>query len=47
MRKLHEVGQGLMEYSLLIVLIAVLVMVVLYFIGPSAGNMLADVASSF
>ena len=47
MKTFNESGQGLMEYSLVIVLIAVLVMITLFFIGPGVVNMLTDVAASF
>ncbi len=47
MKKFNESGQGLLEYSLAIVLIAILVMVTLFFIGPGVVNMLTDVVASF
>jgi pilus assembly protein Flp/PilA len=36
-------GQGLMEYALLIVLIAIVVMAVLILLGPAVGNLFSNV----
>ncbi len=47
MKKLSESGQSLMEYSLAIVLIAVLVMATVYFLGPSTANMFVTIADKF
>ncbi len=47
MKTFNESGQGLLEYSLAIVLIAILVMVTLFFIGPGVVDMLTDVVASF
>ena len=47
MKIFNECGQGILEYSLAIVLIAILVMVTLFFIGPGVVNMLTDVVASF
>ena len=45
--KLNESGQSLMEYSLAIVLIAVLVMATVYFLGPSTANMFVNIVDKF
>jgi len=47
MKTFNESGQGLLEYSLAIVLIAILVMVTLIFIGPAVVNMFTDVVALF
>jgi pilus assembly protein Flp/PilA len=40
---IHEKGQGLVEYALIFMLIAVIVIVLVYFLGPSVGNMYSQV----
>ena len=44
--ELHSEGQGLVEYALIISFVAVIVIVVLYLIGPAVGNMFSNVVSS-
>ncbi len=39
----HQEGQGLLEYALIISIVAVIVIVVLYLIGPAVGNMFSNV----
>ncbi len=39
----HQEGQGFLEYALIISIVAVIVIVVLYFIGPAVGNMFSNV----
>jgi pilus assembly protein Flp/PilA len=36
-------GQGLVEYALILVLVAIVVMVVLLVLGPSIGNLFSNV----
>ena len=38
-------GQGLIEYSLIIVLIAIVVMAVLLMLGPGIGNLFSNIIS--
>ncbi|MEJ2010731.1 MAG: pilus assembly protein [Anaerolineales bacterium] len=38
-----ESGQGMLEYGLIIILVAILVMVLLLVLGPSTGNMFSNV----
>ena len=38
-------GQGLVEYALILMLIAVVVIVVLALLGPAVGNMYSNVVS--
>jgi len=40
---MHEKGQGLVEYALIFMLIAVIIVVLLYLLGPSVGNMYSQV----
>jgi len=40
-----EKGQGLVEYALILVLIAVVVLAVLLILGPIVGNTFSDVNS--
>lgn len=42
---LHNEGQGFLEYALIISLVAVIVIVILYLIGPAVGNMFSNVVS--
>jgi pilus assembly protein Flp/PilA len=43
---LREKGQGLVEYALIIVFVAVVVIVVLYLMGPAVGDMYSEIISS-
>ncbi len=46
MRKIAlENGQGLLEYALIITFIVLVVLVVLYFLGPGIGNMYSQVVT--
>jgi pilus assembly protein Flp/PilA len=38
-------GQGLVEYALLLVLVAVVVIVILAVLGPAVGNIFSEVVS--
>ena len=44
---LAEKGQGLVEYALILVLVAVVVLAVLLLLGPVIGNMFSGVNSGF
>ena len=41
--KFNQHGQGMLEYGLVIVLVAVIVMIVLIALGPGIGNMFSNV----
>jgi len=41
-----EKGQGLVEYALILVLVAVVVLAVLLVLGPIIGNVFTDVNSA-
>ena len=43
---LKEKGQGLVEYALLLVMIAVIVLVALMMLGPAIGNVFERLNSS-
>jgi pilus assembly protein Flp/PilA len=38
-----EEGQGLVEYAMIIVMVAILVIVVLVLLGPAIGNMFSNI----
>lgn len=40
-----EKGQGLVEYALILILVAVVVLVVLALLGPAIGNMFSNITS--
>ena len=42
-----ESGQGLMEYALILVLIAIAVVAVLVLFGPTLGNMYSQITNLF
>ncbi len=39
----NKTGQGLVEYALIMLLVAIIVIVVLALLGPPIGNMYSDV----
>ncbi|NIM95711.1 MAG: pilus assembly protein [Anaerolineales bacterium] len=41
-----EMGQGLVEYALILVLVAVVVIVILALLGPAIGNVFSTIVSS-
>lgn len=41
----HDKGQGMVEYGLILALIAIIAIVALSFLGHSVGNQLGNVAS--
>ncbi|MGD2147574.1 MAG: pilus assembly protein [Anaerolineae bacterium] len=41
----HEEGQGLTEYALIMLLVAIIVIVILAIFGPAVGNMFSNVVS--
>jgi len=42
---LRQRGQGIVEYALLLVLVALVVIVVLVLLGPAIGNVFSNVIS--
>ena len=45
--RLTQKGQGLVEYALIIVLVAIVVFAVLMLLGPVIGNVFSSVNNSF
>ena len=41
-----EKGQGLVEYALIIVLIAIVVIIAMLFLAPTIGNIFTEVANT-
>ena len=41
-----EKGQGLVEYALILVLIAVVVIAILVVLGPTIGNVFSDIVDN-
>lgn len=39
-------GQGFVEYALILLLVALIVIVVLYWFGPAVGDMYSEITSS-
>jgi pilus assembly protein Flp/PilA len=39
----HDEGQGLVEYALILVLVAIVVLVILALVGPTLGNFVNNV----
>jgi len=39
----NQKGQGLVEYALIIVLVAIIVIVILALLGPAVGKMFSDI----
>ena len=42
----HEIGQGLVEYAMILVFVGVLVMVLLLVLGPTVANMFTNIYES-
>ncbi|MFO7323229.1 MAG: pilus assembly protein [Chloroflexota bacterium] len=43
----QEEGQGLLEYALILILVAIVVLVVLVTLGPTVGNMYTNIVNNF
>ena len=41
-----ELGQGLVEYALILVLVAVVVIVILALLGPAIGNIFSNIMNA-
>ena len=41
--KPRQEGQGLVEYALILVLVAIIVLIVLALVGPAVGNLFSNV----
>ncbi|MDY7042070.1 MAG: Flp family type IVb pilin [Chloroflexota bacterium] len=42
----REEGQGLVEYALILVLVAIVVIVVLQLLGPALGNIFSNIMTA-
>ena len=42
----HEDGQGLVEYALILVLVAIVVIAILAILGPQIGNVFSQVTNA-
>jgi pilus assembly protein Flp/PilA len=42
----REEGQGLVEYALILVLIAIVVIAILLLVGPTVGNVFSTIVSN-
>ncbi len=43
----HEEGQGLVEYALILILVAVVVVVALTVLGPTIGQIFSEINAGF
>lgn len=43
----REEGQGLLEYALILILVAMVVLALITVLGPTVGNLFSNVVSSF
>ena len=43
---LNSRGQGLVEYALIMLLVAVIVLIVLALLGPAIGNMFSEIVAN-
>lgn len=41
----HEEGQGLVEYALILVLVAIVVIAILVIMGPQIGNIFSQITN--
>ena len=44
--KMQQKGQGLVEYALILVLVAIVIIVILSVLGPAIGNVFSQIVSS-
>lgn len=42
----HEEGQGLVEYALILMLVALVVLIIMALVGPAVGNIFSNVVNS-
>jgi pilus assembly protein Flp/PilA len=43
---MRSVGQGLVEYALILMLVAIIVLIVLALLGPAIGNMFSEIVTN-
>ena len=42
----HDEGQGLVEYALILVFVAIVVLVILVLLGPAIGNVFSNIVAN-
>lgn len=42
----YEKGQSLLEYGLIIILVAIVVLIIIYLLGPAIGNLYSNIIQS-
>ncbi len=47
MNHLYQRGQGLVEYAMILVLVAIIVVIILALFGSAVGNMFSTVVAAF
>lgn len=45
-RNIFEKGQSLLEYGLIIILVAIVVLIIIYLLGPAIGNLYSNIIQS-
>ena len=45
-RQFFEKGQSLLEYGLIIILVAIVVIIIIYLLGPAIGNLYSNIIQS-
>ena len=45
-KKLQRKGQGLVEYALILVLVAIVIIVILSVLGPAIGNVFSQIVQA-
>jgi pilus assembly protein Flp/PilA len=45
-KKLQRKGQGLVEYALILVLVAIVIIVILSVLGPAIGNVFSQIVKN-
>lgn len=43
---IYEKGQGIVEYALIVTLIAIVVILAMNFLGPTIGNVFSDIGNT-
>jgi pilus assembly protein Flp/PilA len=46
LKKLQQKGQGLVEYALILVLVAIVIIVILSVLGPAIGNVFSQIVKT-
>jgi pilus assembly protein Flp/PilA len=46
LKRMQKKGQGLVEYALILVLVAIVIIVILAILGPAIGNVFSDIINA-